>query len=139
MMQNYAENARLFWEVGFNQRNLDAITHLFAPNYVNHAALAGTPTGPEGQKQVMKRLWSAFPDASFEIEHVALDGDTVICIGTMRGTHEGELWGISGTGKSIRWRQCHLLKVNEEGQFLEHDAVRDDQGLLRQMGVVPGG
>ena len=80
----------------------------------------------------MERLWEAFPDAHFEIEHLASDGDTVICIGTMSGTHEGTLLGVPATGRKVEWRQCHLYRFDEDGRAVEHDAIRDDVGLLRQ-------
>ena len=31
----------------------------------------------KGQAELMQRLWTAFPDAHFTIQHVARDGDTV--------------------------------------------------------------
>jgi predicted ester cyclase len=34
----------------------------------------------------------AFPDARFEIRHLASDGATVVCVATMSGTREGTLW-----------------------------------------------
>jgi predicted ester cyclase len=129
---------RDFWERAFNGRDLDALDDLFADGYVNHAALPGTPPGPEGQVQLMQRLWTAFPDARFTIEHLALDGDTVICVGMMEGTHEGELLGQQPSGRRVQWRQCHLVKVDGEGRALEHRAIRDDLGLFRQMGGAPG-
>jgi steroid delta-isomerase-like uncharacterized protein len=131
------DRVRDFWERAFNGRDLRALDDLFAEGYVNHAALPGTPTGPEGQAQLMQRLWTAFPDARFTIEHLALDGDTVICIGTMEGTHEGELLGVPGSGRRVRWRQCHLVKVDGDGRAVEHRAIRDDVGLFRQMGAAP--
>ena len=51
-----------FWEA-FNTRDLSLLDGLFADDYVNHAALPGTPPGPEGQVELMQRLWTAFPDA----------------------------------------------------------------------------
>src|SRR3954449_1984265 len=90
-----------FWEA-FNGRDLSLLEDLFAEDYVNHATLPGTPPGPAGQAQLMERLWSAFPDARFEIEYVAQEGDTVM-FGTMTGTHEGELFGIAGSGNAIAW------------------------------------
>jgi steroid delta-isomerase-like uncharacterized protein len=125
-----------FWEA-FNSRDLALLDDLFTEDYVNHAALPGTPPGAEGQLQVMQRLWSAFPDAHFEIEHVAQDDDTVLCVGTMTGTHEGELFGVPGSGARISWRQCHLITIRD-GQASAHRAIRDDVGLLRQMGAFPG-
>jgi hypothetical protein len=47
-----------FWGA-FNERDLTGLEDLFADEYVNHAALPGTPPGPEGQAQLMERLWHA--------------------------------------------------------------------------------
>ena len=100
---------------------------------MNHNALPGTPPGPEGQRQVVKRLWEAFPDARFEIEHLASDGDTVICTGTMSGTHEGTLLGVPATGRKVEWRQCHLYRFDRDGRAVKDDAIREDLSLLRQL------
>jgi predicted ester cyclase len=56
----------------------------------------------------------------------------------MTGTHEGELFGIPGSGKPIAWRQVHLMTV-ADGKATSHRAIRDDLGLMRQMGAMPGG
>jgi predicted ester cyclase len=130
--------AERFW-CAFNERDLSGLDDLFADDYVNHAALPGTPPGPEGQAELMKRLWTAFPDGRFTIEHVAWDGDTVICVGTMAGTHEGDLMGFAPTGRKVEWRQCHLIRIGEDGKAKEHRAIRDDVGLMRQLGIGPGG
>lgn len=133
------ERIRSAVEEVFNGRDLERINdETFSPEFVNRNAVEGTPPGPEGQRQVMQRLWNAFPDARFEIEAISSDGDTVICVGTMSGTHEGELSGIPPTGRKVSWRQCHLFKVDDQARFVEHDAIRDDLGLLRQLGVMPG-
>jgi predicted ester cyclase len=125
-----------YWQA-FNDRDLSLLDDVIAENYVNEAALPGTPPGAAGQAQVMERLWSAFPDARFEIEHLAQDGDTVVCVGTMSGTHEGELFGIAGSGRPIAWRQVHIITV-ADGRATAHRAIRDDLGLMRQMGAMPG-
>ena len=132
MAEDIAERLREFWERGFNGRELDVVDAITATDFVNHNALPGTPSGPEGHRQVLQRLWEAFPDGRFEVDHLARDGDTVICVGRMRGTHEGALLGMAGTGRSVEWRQCHLYRFNEAGLLVEHDAIRDDAGLLRQ-------
>ena len=140
MPDSALEKTRQFWEQAFNGRDLGALDSFFGEGYVNHAALPGTPPGPEGQAQLMQRLWQAFPDARFTIEHLAHVGDTVICIGTMEGTHEGELMGMAASGRRVKWRQCHLVKVDDDGRAVEHSAIRDDVGLFQQMqGVDAGG
>lgn len=130
------QRVRTFWERAFNERDLGVIDAVTAPGFVNRNALPGTPPGPEGHRQVVERLWDAFPDARFEIEHLAGDGDTVICVGRMSGTHEGTLLGVPATGRTVAWRQCHLYRFDADGRIAEHDAIRDDVGLLRQFGEV---
>src|SRR3954452_6788015 len=73
-----------FWEA-FNNRDLSLLDVLFSPDYVNHAALPGTPPGPAGQAQLMQRLWTAFPDARFEIEDLAQMATRSSASGRCRG------------------------------------------------------
>ena len=73
-----------------------------------------------------------FLDARFEIEHLASDGVTVVCVGTMSGSHEGTLLGVQATGRKVEWRQCHLYRSDGSGRAVEHDAIRDGASLLRQ-------
>lgn len=130
--------AHRFWRA-FNERELSGLGELLADDYVNHAALPGTSPGPAGQADVMKRLWQAFPDANFTIEYLAIDDErsTLICVGTMEGTHEGELMGIPASHNAVRWHQCHFMRLGADGRASEHHAIRDDLGLMRQMGVGP--
>jgi steroid delta-isomerase-like uncharacterized protein len=132
------QQMRRFWEEAFNGRDLSLLDDLIADDYANHAALPGTPPGRAGQAAVMQRLWTAFPDGRFEIAHLAVDGDTGICIGTMSGTHEGELLGVPASGRHVEWRMCHIMRFDGEGRAVEHSAIRDDLGLMRQMGALGG-
>jgi steroid delta-isomerase-like uncharacterized protein len=133
MPRDALNEMRRFWEDAFNGRDVSLLDDLISDDYVNHAALPGTPPGRAGQAAVMERLWAAFPDAHFEIKHLAIDGDTGICIGTMSGTHEGDLLGVPGSGRRVEWRMCHLTRFDSEGRATEHSAIRDDMGLMRQM------
>jgi steroid delta-isomerase-like uncharacterized protein len=132
---NAEANVRAFWEQAFNGRDLAVVDLVTAPEFVNRNALPGTPPGPEGHRQVVERLWEALRDARFEIEHLARAGDTVICVGTMSGTHEGALLGVPASGNEVEWRQCHLYRIDGAGRLVEHDAIRDDANLLRQLGA----
>jgi steroid delta-isomerase-like uncharacterized protein len=125
---------RLAWEL-FNAHDMDGMLVRVADDFVNHNAAPGTPSGPEGQRQVNERLWSAFPDLSFEVEDVLVADDRVATIGTMRGTHRGEFMGLPPTNKPFEARQMHRLRFNDEGKLTEHLAVRDDVAMLAQLGV----
>jgi hypothetical protein len=45
--------------------------------------------------------------------------------------------GQAPSGNRVRWRQCHLVKVDADGRALEHRAIRDDLGLFAQMRATP--
>jgi len=122
------------WEL-FNARDTDEILANLADDYVNHNALPGTPQGPEGQREVNQRLWSAFPDLEFEVEDMLVADDRVAVIGMMRGTHRGEFMGIKPTNRRFEARQMHRLRFNDEGKLTEHLAVRDDVAMFAQLGV----
>ena len=43
--------------------------------------------------------------------------------------------GVAPTGKSVRVPQIHSFRIGG-GQILEHAAVRDDLGMLKQRGII---
>jgi predicted ester cyclase len=54
----------------------------------------------------------------------------------MSGTHDGELLGVPASGRRVEWRMCHLMRFDPDGRAIEHCAIRDDLGLMRQMGAL---
>jgi steroid delta-isomerase-like uncharacterized protein len=126
---------RRYIEEVWNGHNLAAIDELVSPEYLNHAAsTAEYQRG--GAKLAVEWLLSVFPDHRFDIEDAAAEGNAVAVRGTMGGTHEGDLTGIAPTGKRVAVQQTHWFRV-ADGKVAEHWAVRDDLGMMRQLGVMP--
>ena len=46
------------------------------------------------------------------------------------------LWGIAPTRERFAVQQVHWFRV-AEGKVAEHWAVRDDLGMMRQLGITP--
>jgi len=133
---NKAQFRRTYEEL-FNQGNLSIAEELVAPDCVNHEIPLGmNNVGPESARQVVRMLRTAFPDLHFTIEELVAEGDTVVGRVTMSGTHQGPLMGIAATGRSSRQAQAHLARFRD-GKGVEHRAVRDDLGLMQQLGVIP--
>lgn len=132
--ENKAVVLRYIEEV-WNGHDLDAIDGLVSPEYTNHAA-----TIEEYRRGGARRIWewllSVFPDHHFEVEDAAAEGQTVALRGTMSATHEGELMGIEPTGKRVTAQQSQWFRV-VDGKLVEHWAVRDDLGMMQQLGVLP--
>jgi predicted ester cyclase len=55
----------------------------------------------------------------------------------MTGKHTGLFNGIAPTGRPITHKQVHIFAI-ADGQITHHRAVRDDLGLLLQLGWRPG-
>lgn len=74
----------------------------------------------------------------FAVERVEViaEGDTVAYRATLQGTHLGELMGMARTGRAFRVQHMHRLRMRD-GRSSEHWAVRDDLGMLQQLGIVP--
>ena len=133
------ENKALFrrtYEELLNRGDLDVADELVAPMFINHEAPPGRDSGPESMRGLATMLRTAFPDLHFEIEDMVAEGDMVAGRLTMSGTHEGPLMGTPPTGRSVRQDQMHFVRFRD-GKAVEHWGVRDDLGMMQQLGVIP--
>ena len=88
----------------------------------------------EDIKALYQEWKTAFPDLDVEVEHEALEGDTVMQYVTMRGTHEGPFRGIDPTGNEIAVPGFHMRRVRD-GKIVETASVAGMATLLGQLGV----
>jgi predicted ester cyclase len=132
-----AEIARRVFEDGLNRRDPAVFEELVAPDYVNHEGgdMLLEATGPQDWSDVLARLSASFPDISWRVLRTLAQGDHVWVQTTMSGTHEGAFFAIAPTGRHFEVRQVHMLRLHNR-QIQEHWAVRDDLGLLIQLGAV---
>jgi steroid delta-isomerase-like uncharacterized protein len=132
---NKTQYCRTLEEV-FNQGDLDLVDELVAPDFLNHDVPPGMNNrGPDSTRQIVRMLRTAFPDLHFTIEELVTEADTVAGRVTMRGTHLGPFQGIAPTGRSFEQVHMHFVRFRD-GKAIEHRAVRDDLGMMRQLGVI---
>jgi steroid delta-isomerase-like uncharacterized protein len=138
-MSKTEENKACFcrtYEELLNQGNLSLADELVAPDFLNHEAPPGRDRGPESMRGLATMLRTAFPDLHFTIEELVAEGETVAGRLTMSGTHEGPLMGMPPTGRSVRQDHMHFVRFRD-GKAVEHWGVRDDVGMMQQLGVIP--
>jgi steroid delta-isomerase-like uncharacterized protein len=92
--------------------------------------------GPQGFKAQIEKYLAAFPDARFTIDDQFAEGDRVATRWTARGTHQGELAGISATGKEVTVTGLTFSRF-EGGKIVEDWLIWDTLGMLVQLGAVP--
>ena len=116
---------------------------IIAPDFVNQEADDDPDDperqhpGPAGFLATSQWLRDAFADLRFELEECVAHDGVVMAAATMTGEHIGAFNGVEPTGKRIRHKQVHIFRV-ADGQITHHRAVRDDLGLLLQLGWRPG-
>ena len=138
--QNKSLIHRLYDEA-INKQDAVAAAAFYASDAKNH----GHTVGRQGMRKVFEALFSTFPDFNYRILEETAEGDRVVCKVTMSGTHLGEptmpgafsgmLAGVEPTRRKVEVLQFHSFRVSG-GQITEHAAVRDDLGMLKQLGVI---
>jgi steroid delta-isomerase-like uncharacterized protein len=113
------------------------------------AALAAThaergvvisPTGGvlEGRAEIERvyRLWfSAFPDVTWRGDDLIIDGDRVVELAQVAGTHGSDFFGVPATGRHVEVQVALIMRV-EDGLVVEERRVYDFTGFLVQVGVL---
>jgi predicted ester cyclase len=117
--------------------------YIIAPDFINQEAeddpedVERQQHGPAGFLATSRWLRDAFSNLRFELQETLAEGDTVMAAAVMTGQHTGVFNGIAPTGRPISHQQVHIFTITD-GQITRHRAVRDDLGLLLQLGWRPG-
>jgi len=123
-------------EEAFNKGNLAVTDELIATNYVYHGSGGQEFKGTEGFKQYVTMMRTAFPDLHMTIEDMVAEGDKVVHIAKMRGTHKGEIMGIAPTGKQLTISAVTISRF-AGGKEAEAWTYADSLVMYQQLGVAP--
>ena len=113
--------------------NMDTFNEIFAPDFINQTAPAGTPTGPDGVVYFFNHLLkSAFPDLKVVIHDQVAQDDKVTTRKSFLATHKGEFFGVPATNKTVVMEVIDIVRLRD-GKFVEHWGILDTQGLMAQI------
>lgn len=121
---------------GLNGHRLNDLHTFIHGDIMNHTAVPTKQHGIENFKAIMNWLLTAVPDQHWSIKDMISEEDKVVCRMRWSGTHQGEFMGIAPTGKRFSVEHIHIFRITG-GKLSEHWAVRDDLGMMRQLGVLP--
>lgn len=134
--------AQRYYQEIMNKANLAVIDELMSPDFLFTIPTHPEPyRGPDGFKNLVTMLHSAFPDVHLKVEHLLVDGDTVVGHWIGSGTHiGGSLHTVKGdippSGKHFVIDGVSWLKI-VNGKVVESLANEDTLSLLQQIGVIP--
>jgi steroid delta-isomerase-like uncharacterized protein len=127
-----------YFSEGTNKGNLSVVEEVFDTNYVHHdPAGLDSVVGLDAVKEHIMTLRRAFPDLEFRVHDFIAEGDDIVIRWTVVGTHTGDYFGIPATGKSFAVTGMNHWKT-ANGKAVEGWVSRDDMGLMRQLGLIPG-
>ena len=117
--------------------NWDVIDEYVAPGYIGHDPAEPEPIrGPAGVRANIEKYLTGFPGGGISVDDQIMEGDKVATRWTGRGTHTGEIAGISPTGKEVTISGLTLSRL-ENGMVVEEWTTWDTLGMLMQLGAVP--
>ena len=117
----------------FESGDLDAVVDaFFAPNFESLNNPPGLPTGSEGVKAFFAMFRDGFSDIEVTVDQLVSQHDTVAVATTTRGTHTGQLFGVSPTGRRVSVTGIDIVRL-ADGKIIEHRGLTDTVGLLRQL------
>ena len=131
---NKALTRRIYEEI-VNQKNLDIVDEVFAPDHVEHMPPNPDIHGSEGMKQFFAMLFAGFPDIQFTVEDQIAEGDMVATRWINTGTHQGEFMDIPPTEAQAVTTGVCIFRI-ENGVIVEDWTYADFLGLMQQLGVI---
>ena len=124
----------------FSTGDVNNVSEFISPQYFNHESqvdpVRGKLRGPEEFIDTINNLRTAFPNLRHEEQTVITQGNMVVSIINVTGTHTGNFFILPPTGKNISYEAVHIYRIGEDGKIVEHKAIRDDLTFLAQLKVV---
>ncbi|MDX2561398.1 ester cyclase family protein [Streptomyces sp. TX20-6-3] len=117
---NAALIKRLYAEV-YNVHRLDRMPEFYAKDVLNHGGQG--EVGADALRNRVGMMFTAFPDAVAEVEHIVAQNDRVLVF--LRWTGH-----LTGSEEEMTLHTANLYRVRD-GEIAEHWSVVDQSGLTR--------
>jgi len=118
---------------GFFRAHFESI---FSPDFVGHDSKGDWSREQSLQENLA--LFFAFPDVSWGLDRMVAEGDLVVVLGKMLGTHLGSYEGIPPSGKKAEIKYTSTYRI-ADGKVVEAWSSMDWLGLMQQIGAIPTG
>ena len=107
------------------------------PDFVRHdPGLPFEVRGPAGVAQLHDVLLPAFPDMQIPLLDFVAEGEKVLVRLRVQATHTGAFGEMAATGRKIDIDVLDLFQIRD-GVLIEHWALLDNLGMLKQLGALP--
>ena len=123
-----------YWDEFWSKGDLSVADEIFTEDVRDRdPASPWVKPGREGMKELCQAYRAVFPDLVFTQEKTLSCGNTVVSYWKATGTHQGEVFGVAPTGRTIEVVGISILPI-ENGRITEQIIVWDAMGLMQQIG-----
>jgi predicted ester cyclase len=138
MSEENKQKARRVLEEAFGQGNTSVIDEVLRSDFVCYDpnSETGEISGADLKGEI-EYFRQAMPDLTFTVEDQIAEGDDVVTRWKASGTHQGEFFGVAGTGNRIEMSGIQIDRFDESGKMVAEWPEYDLLGAMRQMGAVP--
>lgn len=126
---------KAYIETILNTGDVSNINSFISPDYTEIYQNKHYFSGIEGAKQHITGVRETYPDINLSIDQQLSDGDWVITLYTMTGTHLGSWMGIKPTGRKIKVTGVNIDKVIN-GKIVEHGGAANLFESLLEIGAI---
>ncbi len=124
----------------FNAGNMDRVQKALSREYFVHVPGEHELAAAQVLGDLFIDLRSAFSDLRVSLDKARQAGDVVEAAITLRGTHDGSLWGAPACQQAVEWPfEIRLRRAADGGWALNLDGLAPATliGMLRQLDLVP--
>ena len=137
--QENKEQVRRMLEEAFGGGKTELVDEVLHSDFVcwDPNSESGEIRGAESIKREIEYFRSAVPDLTYTVEDQVAEGDKVVTRYSASGTHQGEFFGIAGTGDRVEFTGIQIDRFDEGGKMVEEWPEYDLLGAMRQIGAIP--
>jgi steroid delta-isomerase-like uncharacterized protein len=120
----------------WNSRAID-FERIVRADVTNHQPGREPETGLDTFRRAIEGVMSAVPDSTWTILRLIAEEDFVVCHTAWSGTYGGQSFrGVpTPEGRQFSVEHIHIYRITA-GRIAEHWVVRDDLGMMLQMGAI---
>jgi uncharacterized protein (TIGR02246 family) len=122
-------------EAAWRERDAKVLASDHAPDGVVVSPTGGVLEGRADIERIYRVWFVGFPDLAFATEDLLVDGDRAALLCRITGTHLGEFFGMSPTGRRIEVSGAFIYRLQDD-QIVHERRVLDFTGVLIQVGVL---
>ena len=115
----------------FAKRDIDAMVKDAAPGYIDYGDETTPPSSNvDSCKAFIKMLVNSIENYKASNAQLIADGDYVFYYADWTGTFKNDLMGFKATGKPLKYKDCDIFKLNDDGKITEHHSIQNMGALF---------